>query len=364
MAGRMNAQSSPAGTMTADSWPAARVLAGLSAVPVGHAIDLAFLFPDAAPPQHDALNAETRRHLAGCLTAVELALRLGVERLSDSASSLSDWPDPLCWPMLCAQPGLLGPGLLSHMRLRAGISLMLRQYGRAGMDPDNGEAEDIFSEDPALSEALSMLALAEARWLATAGETQPMRPDLPAEHFSELLWTAGACLAMAAHMSTGLSEQAILPLIERAAWDVLGRHDEGSGPIAVADRLVRMMGDRADDRALPGAVLGQRRFLLFAALAGRRLRMPTAQVVDILIMAPLPHVAALARALDCPDGDYRHLLMTLRPVRPALTDMLLVTEAERYQALDGNQADAIMDLLRTPAALRAKLDHLHQVMAA
>lgn len=42
MLAAMSAFSFLTGPTAADSWPAARVLAGMSAVPVGHAIDLAF----------------------------------------------------------------------------------------------------------------------------------------------------------------------------------------------------------------------------------------------------------------------------------------------------------------------------------
>ena len=60
---RMNALSSLTGTVMAGGWPMARVMAGMSAVPVGHAIDLALFFPNDDLTRHDALIAETRRHL-------------------------------------------------------------------------------------------------------------------------------------------------------------------------------------------------------------------------------------------------------------------------------------------------------------
>ncbi len=178
----------------ADSWPMAHVMAGMSAVPVGHAIDLAFFFPVEDRARHDALIAETRRHLGGCLTAIETALRLSL----------------------------------------------------AG--------------DPAIA-----------------------------------------------------------------------------------------------------AALGQRRFLLFAALAGRRLRLGTAQVTDILIMGPVMQVATLCRALGGTGADYRHLLLALRPVRPGLSDAVIVAEADQYQLLSDVKAEAVVGALRAPAAFRAKLDHLRRV---
>ncbi|WP_081465119.1 DUF2336 domain-containing protein [Sphingobium chlorophenolicum] len=359
----MSAFSPLIGPTQADSWPMARVMAGMSAVPVGHAIDLAFFFPDEEQERHDALVAETRRHLGGCLTAIEIGLRLGLEETPEIAAALAQWPHPVCWPTLCAQPTLLGPALLAHMRMRGGISLMLRQFGGPDGNPGGeSEAEALFpADDPALGDALAALMLAEGRWLLTGADDQPMLPDLPAHFFSELLWTAAASLAAIIQRSGLIEPDAVVPLVEAAAGRLLMRHDEAAGPIAAADRLVRQLGERADAPELMGAALGQRRFLLFAALAGRRLRMESGQAADILVTGPMAHVAALCRALGGSDADYRHLLLALRPVRPSLSDSAIVGEAMRYQDLTVAQADAVMNALRAPAALRARLDHLRRI---
>lgn len=359
----MSAFSSLIGPTQADCWPMAQVMAGLSAVPVGHAIDLAFFFPDDGRERHDALVAETRRHLGGCLTAIEIGLRLALEETPEIAAALAPWPQPVCWPTLCAQPTLLAPPLLAHMQMRGGISLMLRQFG----GPDGGvgsesEVEPLFAAgDPALGEALAALMLAEGRWLLTAAEDQPMQPDLPAGFFAELLWTAAACLAAIAQRSGLIDAEAVLPVVEAAAQRQLARHDEATGPIAAADRLVRQLNAHADAPELMAAALQHRHFLLFAALAGRRLRMESAQVADILVMGPVGQVAALCRALGGSDSDYRQLLLALRPVRPSLSDATIVGEAMRYQELSVAQADAAVGALRAPAALRAKLDHLRRI---
>lgn len=359
----MSAFSSLIGPTMADSWPMARAMAGMSAVPVGHAIDLAFFFPDEGQERHDALMADTRRHLGGCLNAIEISLRLLLEERPEIAAALAQWPDPVCWPTLCAQPTLLGPALLAHMQMRAGVSLMLRQFGRNDGD-HGGESDmgDLLSvDDPAVGDALAALALAEGRWLMTSGEDQPMQPDLPAGHYAELVWTAAACLAAVAQRC-GLAEpETVLPAFEAAGRALLARHDEAAGPIAAADRLVHLLGERADAPDLMGAALSQRQFLLFAALAGRRLHMDSAQVTDILVMGPVGQVAALCRALGGSDMDYRHLLLALRPVRPSLSDATIVGEAMRYQDLSEAQADATVSALRAPAALRAKLDHLRRI---
>lgn len=362
----MNAYSSLTGAAMADSWPMAQVMAGMSAVPVGHAIDLAFFFPVEERARHDALIAETRRHLGGCLSAIEMALRLSLDHAPDVAHILSRSPEPLCWPTVQAQPTLIGPALLAHMQMRAGVSLMLRQFGQ----PDIERLEDgdggvlALGDDPLVGDALSALALAEGRWIATGGEDRPMRPDLPAEYFAELVWTASACLAAVVQRSAADLGDAVLAAFERSGWALLADHDESVSPMAEADRLVRRMGELADSPELMGVALGQRRFLLFAALAARRLRMTTVQATDILVMGPLAQVAMLCRALGGSDADYRHLLLALRPVRPALSDAAIVAEAERYQGLTEMQADAAVSALRTPPAFRSRLDHLRRVTGA
>ena len=359
----MSAHTSLAGSIMADDWPMANVMAGMSAVPVGHAIDLAFFFPVEDRARHDAVIAETRRHLGGCLTAIETALRVALVEDPGIAAVLEGWPDGLCWQTVCAQPTLLGPALLAHMQMRAGVSLLLRQVGRP--DGEREEATEdaplLSADDPEIGDAVTALSLAEGRWLAAGGEGQPMRPDLPAEFFAELVWTAAACLALLVQRSGLQSDERIFAAFERTGLALLAGHDEAAGPIAAADQLVRRLGEMADSVDLLGAALGQGHFLLFAALAGRRLRLATAQVADMLVMGPVAQVATLCRALGGSGTDYRHLLLALRPVRPGLSDAVIVTEADHYTTLTQSHADAQVGALRVPAAFRAKFDHLRRV---
>lgn len=357
----MSAHSSPTG-MASDR-PMARAMAGLSAVPVGHAIDLAFFFPDEAQARADALIVETRRHLGGCIAAIEMALRLSLDHASDVAAALDRWPEPLAWPMVRAQPTLLGPELLAHMQMRAGVTLLLRQFGQADVEQlDEGQGDLVPStDDPELGEAMSALALAEGRWLALAGEDAPMKPDLPAEHFADLLWTVAACLNVVVQRTMADGGERSLAAFDRSGWALLRDHDEAACPIAQADRLVRQMGDRADVPELLGALLGQRRFLLFAAVAARRLRMDSRQLVDMLVVGPVSQLAILCRALGGSAADYRILLLALRPVRPLLSDVAIVAEADRYQGVTEAQADSAIGALRVSSTLRAKIDHLRVV---
>lgn len=362
----MSAYSSLTGTAMAGNWPMARVMAGMSAVPVGHAIDLAFFFPAEGQARHDALIAETRRHIGGCITAIEMALRLSLEHAPDVAAALDRWPAPVAWAMVRAHPSLLGPGLLAHMQMRAGVTVMLRQFGQADVEQldevDGAAAPSI--DDPLLGDALSGLALAEGRWLAMGGEDTPMKPDLPAEYFAELMWMVAACLTVVAQRTMVDADDRLLAAFDRSGWALLADHDEAACPIVQADRLVRRMGEQADAPGLLGRLLERRRFLLFAAVTARQLRLESGQVIEMLVMGPLSQVAILSRALGGSGADYRHLLLALRPVRPSLSDAAIVAEADRYQALSEEQADSAVAALRTSAAFRAKLDHLRAAAGA
>lgn len=357
----MSVHSSPTG-MASDR-PMARAPAGLSVVPVGHAIDLAFFFPDEAQARPDALIVETRRHLGGCIAAIEMALRLSLEHAPEVAAALDRWPSPLAWSMVRAQPSLVGSDLLAHMQMRAGVTLMLRQFGQADVEQVDEGQDDLIptSDDPDVGDALSALVLAEGRWLALAGEDAPMKPDLPAEYFADLLWTVAACLHVVAQRTMVDGGDRSLAAFDRSGWALLRDHDEAACPIAQADKLVRRMGERADVPELLGSLLGQRRFLLFAAVAARRLRMDSRQLIAMLVMGPVAELASLCRALGGSAADYRILLLALRPVRPFLSDAAIVAEADRYQDVSEDQADAAIGALRTSPILRAKLDHLRAV---
>ncbi len=361
----MSASSSSPHTMMADDWSMTSIMAGLSVAPARHAVDLMRLFPCDAPDWPDALLFETRRHLSGCLLSIEIGLRQSLAANPLMASALCALPDTVIWPGISAHPALVAPALLNHMRLRGGVSLLLRQYGRADEDADadaDADADEradrldlTASADSAVSEAAIALNMAEARWSMVGLEGQPTRADLPADHFVDLLWTASAPLC-AALLRTGLlPADSVLAAVDGAGRSMLADHDEGMGAIAIADRLVRRLGDRADAPALLGSALAQRRYLLFAALGARRLRLDTIGLLDVMLGGPITQVAAICHVLGGSAADYRHLLVALRPVRVALSDAAIVHEAERYDAMAAGEADAIVAELRAPPALRRGL---------
>ncbi len=361
----MSAHPSTPGTTMADDWPMAGVMAGSSLASDRHAIDLARLFPAAGQDVPEIWVVETRRHLAGCINAVETGLRLALDRMPRVAAALQTLPDPLCWPTVQANPMLIEPALLAHMQMRAGISILLRQFGRGEMDGDDAaDAIDLTADaDGAVRESAIALALAEGRWSAPGFEDQSMRPDLPAEHFVTLVWTAAAPLFMALARSGVVGADNVIGSIEAAGRSLLSRHDEAAGAMAVADRLVRHLGERADDPELLGRALAQRRFLLFSALAARHSRLETPVLIDSLLCGPIGQVSVICHHLGGSAPDYRHLLLALRPVRPALTDAAILALADGYGGMAAADADEAIAYLRLPAALRMKLAPLQPMFA-
>ncbi|MEJ7925339.1 hypothetical protein WG908_01050 [Sphingobium sp. AN641] len=349
-----------------DDWPVASIMAGVSTAPLRHALDLARFFPGHAPALSDIMLFETRRHLAGCLAATEIALRQALVAAPSVAPILTALPDAIVWPAIQAHPALLSSSLLSHMRLRAGVSLMLRQQGHAADEEDlAADSLDLTTaSDPAISECAVALTLAEGRWTTPGAEGAPMRPDLPAEQFVDLIWTAAAPFCAALARTGMVVQERALAAVETGARMLMSQQDESNGAIAIADRLVRLLGQRADAPALLAAALAQRQMLFFAALAARRVRLDTSGLLGILLDGPLVEVAAICHLLGGSASDYRLLLLTLQPARAGLSDAVILAEAERFDAMPGAQADAIVATLRAPKALRAGLALIDRTSAA
>ncbi len=302
---------------------------------------------------------ETRRHLAGCIASVEAAIILAarsspIGRLSGALQM------PVAWPLIRDQPALLSPELLCHMRLRAAVSLLAGQSMRGNnTDPAAdialGTAWLLDADDPAVVDTAAALAQAESHWATHVWEAAPMRADLPAEHYAELVWTVTALLSVTLHRHGLVAENAALATMTDAALHALALHDEGAGAFALATRLTRMVQAMGRHGPLLGQALAERRYLLFAALAGEIVGTSGETVLDRLVHGSDSDLAALCRCLGGSADDYRHLLIDLQVVRGVQSDPALVHLAERYDAMTVADAEAHLAMLRCPMPLRAKL---------
>lgn len=332
--------------------------AGPVAASIRHLLDLARFFPAAAAAWPDTLATETRRHVAGCLATMETALLLELAHTA-AAPALPALPAPLLWPAIQNQSQLLSADLMAHMRLRAAVGLLGRQSMRTGGDDAAAPApEPAWTKGDAASgiaDAAAAVALAEGRWAATGSEDAAMRADLPAEHYSELLWTAAALIGAALARSALISAPTAIAAVAWAATELLARHDEENTAFGQAALLARLMRGHADFASLLSQAIGQRRYLLFAALAGEWADIGTEAALETLVQGPVERLAGLCHALGGAPSDFRHLLADLMPVRGAIDDVTLVALADAYDRMTPAEADSELAILRQPAPLRAKL---------
>lgn len=325
--------------------------------PFLHMLDLAQFVPVSAIPWTDALISETRRHLAGCLGAVEAALQ---EALIDTplAPAVATAKSESAWQGVQASPQLIGADLLAQMRVRAAIGLLGQQAGFGTDGPVQRDGEDIswlhYDGDPEVAAQAAALALAEMRW-AAPDDSHAVIPDLPAEAFADIVWTVAALIATEAGwmgLADPLASQAV---IAASAADIIARHNEGETPIARASRIARLMRGRPEEAMLLGQALAHRRMLLFAAFAGERAGITTEAVLDALIHAPLRTVTGLCHVLGGSASDCRHLLLQLQPIRRELTDVCIVALSDGFDDLSDADGHAAIAVLRGPAELKAKI---------
>lgn len=351
----------------ADFWPSSTVDSVTVGGAVRHLIDFNHFFGNDARRWPDALTSEARRHLAGCLNTVETAMTL-LTRDTKIGRLLGGLESSPSWSSVQRMPFILSPELMAHMRLRAAISLLGGQSVRVDGDPSadavSGTGLLIGDADPEIADMAANLLLADARWSARDAGVRTMQADLPAEHFAELVWTTAAVLGTELYRAGLVEQNAAMTAMATAAYALLARHNEGAGPFALAKRLARSLCHQNRHAELLGQALGERRYLLFAALAGEVTRIEMETVLDVLVHGSDAQLAALCKALGGTAFDYRHLLVDLRIVRGERDDPTLVRLAARYDDLRDEDAMAQADMLRCPPPLRAKLALIPAVRAA
>lgn len=313
-----------------------------------HAIMLQRCFDGPEMRWSDALIARMRRHLGGCLTSVEIRMRLEMVRISP----VSMPTDAHCWLAVQRRPALISAPLLDHFRDRAALSLMLQDQPHAlPAEADGGGA----SLPPELAELLAPLALALGDWADTGPDTSPMRADLPAELMAELVWTVAAMLAETLVAGGSVTAARAMGLVEQAGVAVLAGHDEQTMPFATAALLAhraRALG--IDEAGFLGLARGRHILPLLAILADRTgielLTLTRAVVED-----GERTLFLLCRAAEFPREVAVRLVLGRRCVARGVDDSMLVQFADGYDAMRVEAARDAVASLRLPEPLRARL---------
>lgn len=319
-----------------------------------HRADLA-LFSDSTPSRWtDALLAETRFHLAGTMNAVEMAIRLEVDD-HDVDARLARLGQPYCGPALEKQVDLLSPELLNHFRLRGALSVVQRDRPDPALTGHAGDLLANSGEGP-FAQALAALALAEQRWGGPLLLDTPLRPDLPAEYFCDLAWTAAALLIRGLGHVTPAIDSATMRAVVEAVERVIARHDEGSGPFALAQRCARALSGEERLRLAPMA-LSERRLLLFSALVEAETALAIDQVLGALIDGGDQARHAILKLMEIDEALAVHVFEMLAPLTAGVgeRDLALAQFLERYRVFDQPHVEAWLSHMLVPPALVAKL---------
>ncbi len=321
---------------------------------VRHSVDLAELADFGPRRWSDMLLAETRFHLAGMINAIELAIGL---HLTDARieALLGDLGAGYCRQAIERELGLLSPEFLAHLRRRAAISLLLRQDEAAGGRGSLASLGHVAMNERYV-DTLTALGIAERRWCAPMILETPMRPDLPAEQYHDLVWSVAALLIQACEQSRGAGDPAAVRSIADAAERLIARHDEGQGAFALAQRCARSL-PREMRLSLAPAALVDARLLLFAALAECETGLPVEHVIDALIEGADEPRQAILRLMQIDDAVAFRTAELLAPLTGVMAggDAALATFLEDYRLFDATRAEAWLARMSSPRPLVEKL---------
>lgn len=316
---------------------------------VRHAILLQRCFDGREMRWSDALVTRTRRHIGGCVNAVEMALRL---ELGVNAPEAALPADPLCWAKVQQHPALLSPALLTVMRNRAAIGLMTHDHA-LGDGADGAAGSDLAQFPPSTQDILAALALGQAGWLDAGPDDAPMRVDLPAEAYPELLLTVGALLADAL-VASG-QPAALYLTIDRACTVLLARYDEQPMPFAQAALFAHQMRGQGVSEGHLLALSRQRQILALLAIAADRLELDLSCLVRHLVEASEQALFTLCRAAEFPREVAVRLVLGRRSVARGVDDSVLVHYAEAYDGMTLAEARDAVAVLGLSRAFQAKL---------
>ncbi|HEX7854080.1 MAG TPA: hypothetical protein VF503_10325 [Sphingobium sp.] len=323
-----------------------------------HAGDVSQLLQGGTQRWTDALLSEVRAHLSGCLNAVEVSigLHMGDSWLARPVEALGPG---YCRLAIERHPAVLSPMLLDHLRLRAAAAMALRMSLAWPSVLEDGEvAPEPSLANGALSEAMTGLRLSVDPWFAAHPLDWPMRADLTAEAFYDLVWAAAALLVEGLTARMGVECGAAMPVLARAAEAIIARHDEQAGPFARAAYVATLARGEGEAALLAEQAALRHDLLLLAALGGTRAAIPLEQAMALLVDGEPEERAALARLLGLSDVAYVALLDALAPIQEAADDSVLPDIAGRYRMLMPDEAVQQLARWRGPAPLVAKLSRM------
>ncbi len=356
MSGMSDMSPGPSEGSPGEPWPLPSGLAGAARVSLGDSFLLERCFNGPAARWSDALVARTRRHIGGCVAAVEMALRLELEALLPPGSrAMEALPDAVCWPAIQHRPSLIGAELTRHFRDRAGIGLMLQDERTDGASETGAASEARFS--PAAADTLSLLALAQAGWCDSDPDTAPMRADLPAEAMEQLVWLLTALVADGLGRTGLLPVADLLALTDRAGRAVLARHDEQTGPFALASLFAHQARETMDAEQLL-LLARQRQILALTAVMADRVGAGHEALASAVIEVPERGLFRLCRAADFPREVAVRLVLGRRCVSQGVEDSVLVRYADEYEGLARDDADLTAAPLRMNERFRQNLSAL------
>lgn len=328
---------------------------GAEGDPVRHMIMLQRCFSGREMRWSDALVTRTRRHAGGCLSGMEMALRLEMERLTPDASAiLTGVPDACCWTHIQRDPTLIGATLLGHFRDRAAISLMQQDH-HAGPAPE-GEHQPFHAD---VEDALATINSSLAGWAEGRADADPMPIDLHAEAVPELVWSAAAILA-GAMMSSGASRASdVLALLDEAGNAILARYDEEHAPYTQAALLAHRLRTKGIDEGHLLRLARHRHIVPLLAIMADRIGADMAATVRTVVDASEQMLFMLCRAAEFPREVAVRLVLGRRSVAQGVDDSMLVELADGYDLMALAEArDAMVDL-RVTEPFRVKLALMH-----
>lgn len=351
------------GRSPGECWPLPPHMLGVARDASRDALLLERCFDGAGARWSDALVARTRRHIGGCATAVEMSLRVELERLVPGSARLAEaLPDALGWTALQRRPALLGGDLIRHFRDRAGISLMLRDDQQGRVADSGPAAETLFP--PAAAETLSMLMLAQAGWDDSSPDPVPMRADLSAEAMEQLVWTLMALIADALGRTGLMPVPDMLALTDRTGRAVLSRHDEQTGPFALAALLAHQIREQAwDDETLLWLARNRQMLALIAVIADRT-GIEAATLVSAFVEGPEPLLFNLCRTADFPREVAVRLVLGRQCLSRGVEDSVLVHYADAYEQMPRADAAQAVAPLRMTGRFRDRLSVLRDRIVA